>query len=311
MISDQTRKNITNAALFYVILSIISAFAGNFTDTAIMSISFAIDIISLFCVLWLAYGIRMLYMEESTNNLKYSFLLVGIAAITEIIGTIAYLIANSTFSDNKMLLIGSKISLALAFLLFIPGYWLLKNQLDIYFRERRNLFKGQISLPMGYFLRFVFTVMDIIKPLNELLVKTDEGVKIVPGWESYFIAVSFFQISYIFFVIIGYWNLRRTMLVLDRVPTSYLQLAKKPTPVYKQPPYSLEVKDTGGGNSINSEQKLVNHDIPSTPIAAQKGANNEQRKKKMFCIKCGLELDPDSKFCPYCGAKNPYIDENK
>ena len=30
-------------------------------------------------------------------------------------------------------------------------------------------------------------------------------------------------------------------------------------------------------------------------------------RKKMFCVKCGLELEDDAVFCGNCGETNPYL----
>ncbi len=290
MISDSTRKHITNAALSFVIATMLLSFLGFFITVIPLIVAYIFSMLTILAIGWLGYGLYVFQSEENNKNLLYvSLLILGGAALEFIIVVLQVLVEYGILplGDSGVLIIG--IAALSPNIVYLIGFFLLREIVDSFFKAKRNVFKGQMSLPLGYGISIIFKIFLLVKPLETIIEEES----------TLLIAVSFMEIAVLVMLVIGYWNLRRTFLVLDRVPKQLLERIKPLTYTQAQSPYDSRYQQ------INQPTQPGAGAMP--PEQTVKEIQQPVERKKMFCIQCGLELDPDARFCPHCGSDNPYL----
>ncbi len=290
MISDSTRKHITNAALSFVLATMLLSFLGFFMSIIPLIVVYIFKMLTILAIGWLGYGLYVFQSEENNKNLLYvSLLILGGAALELIIVVLQFLVEYKILllADSGVLVIG--IAALSPNIVYLIGFFLLREIVDSFFKAKRNVFKGQMSLPLGYGIFIVFKIVLLVKPLETILEEES----------TFLFAMSFMEIAVLVMLVLGYWNLRRTFLVLDRVPKQLLERIKPLTYTQAQSPYDSRYQQ------INQPTQPGAGAIP--PEQTVKEIQQPVERKKMFCIQCGLELDPDARFCPHCGSDNPYL----
>lgn len=316
MISDSARKNIAFSSMIYIGLIFILSFVNSFSENG----NFYMDLLSIIVLdltlLWLGYGIYIFSKDEKSKRMRRSaiFIISG-AAINLVTSFLGILDQYKLITLNTTLYYLNGSVQAVTFGLFVIAFYILRDIMNQFVKARRNVFAGQTSLPLGFFFYFIYAIMVLIKNPYDFIYTTDEGkLAFVPGTEAYVATVFFTQIIFSIMVIIGFWNLRRAILVLDKIPKELFELVDK----RKQPIYSPIMPP-----SMNNTQDISKLDIelPPTSESGITGSPSSEgvptqmpasiasspKKQKKFCIKCGLELEDDAQYCPHCGAKNPYI----
>ena len=113
-------------------------------------------------------------------------------------------------------------------------------------------------------------------------------------------------------IVLGFWYLRRAFLVLDKIPDEvFQQMQERKQALAEQ----RQAGGAGGGLFGRRSRGLFGGFTPPQTQAPQQKTEpiedllieEDTVKKKMFCVKCGLELDADSAFCADCGEENPYL----
>ena len=296
MISDSTRKHITNSALSYVLARMLFSFLGFFMAIIPLIVVYIFGMLTILAIGWLGYGLYVFQSEEKNQNLFYVSLLILGGVVLEIIFVLLRILVVYgilSFGDSGVLIL--EIAAIAPNVIYLIGFYLLREIVDSFFKTKRNVFRGQMSLPLGYGILVVSQITLIVKPLETIL---EEGQQ-VPADSTYYIVISFMSIAVLIMLVLGYWNLRRTFLVLDRVPKQLLERIKPLTYTQAQSPYDSRYQQ------INQPTQPGAGTIP--PEQTVEEIQRPVEGKKMFCIQCGLELDPDARFCPHCGSDNPYL----
>ncbi len=301
MISDTTRKHISYAALIVVLLMMISMFFQFFNFASIIIFEFVLRVLVQVAIIWLCYGLYLFYKDETDKNILISTILVFFGGVSSLIififdGLISYQII--PYTEVNVLIV--QVVSILPLLGYVVGFFLLKRVFDNFVRERRNIFRGQLSLPLSYLFYIISTILLMIIPLDQIQVVTPEGLEIAPGYEIYYYILNFLDMGRIILIVLGFWYLRRTITMLDKVPQEILdrvqqrmQASRGRFPGTRQAP-----RDSGQFMPMTivgeEDKQITDTDDPSV-------------KKKMFCVKCGLELEDDAVFCGNCGETNPYL----
>ncbi len=308
-ISNRTRKIITWTTLIIVIAKGIEMFFN--TDADISLYSVALYIVSNIVIIGLAVGFFLFYREEKNIYLLFSSILVFIGGLISLPGhiidglTVTNIILTSDSNEltSDILTIVSYVSL-------LAGFIFMKMVLDGFRQEKRNIFKGQLSLPIGYALLLVRFVMYMVVPLDSVT-HIDVNGRRVPneGSEAFVNTAYFMGIAAVVMVIMGFWYLRRAYGILDKLPEGFFekQEARKAAMTQQRAQRTQKPAQTMLGLSRQrpiapSQRKEDEIDYKSTIIPPE-----ELKGKKMFCVKCGLELEHDAVFCSNCGETNPYI----
>lgn len=306
MISEPTRKQITNASLFAVLAKMISMAVAFFEESsALIYIRLVFEVVFYLSLIWLGYGLWLFHKDEQNKKLQYISLLVlggGVLAIPILITN--SLVAIEIIVTNNIGIIFSQISTILPSIGFLVGFVLLRSILDSYVTARRNIFKGQLSLPIGYAMSICYVIILTIVPPETMVIEVEGKPQIKSEYVFLYYVVSFLEMGMIVMVVLGFWYLRRTFLMLDKVPKEYFERRKQVEeyPAQRSYPgtftrFSRTQKTIVPPSAAKSEPEII--DTTSSSEVAS--------KKKMFCVKCGLELEEDAVFCANCGEKNPYI----
>ncbi|MHA1954864.1 MAG: zinc ribbon domain-containing protein [Candidatus Heimdallarchaeaceae archaeon] len=332
MISDTTRKRITLAAL----ISVLSILAGMFAVflqtgdrlTVIALLLLGLNIVLNGALVWLGVSLYFFHKEETSGIVEIGstviieqetqkdnkwkqplfqsslFILVG-GAIAIPIQVIIGLIFLDVFTLSNPNLIMNIISLLPAIFL-LAGFVQLKRELDIYAAKKRNIYKGQTSLPIGYLMVILYLVLITIFPLDSILIETAEGFALKEGYEIVYYIMSFLEIGQDVMFVLGFWYLRRVFTVLDKVPEEYFERRQQ---IIEQ---TQARRQQGFGGGIFRGSRTLGTVLPQTPTKEEPiGEDTEFVEdpdvKKMFCVKCGLELEDDAVFCANCGEENPYL----
>ena len=311
-ISNETRKVITWTALIIVITKGIEMFFN--TDVNISIYSVALYIVSNIVIIGLAVGFFLFYREEKNIYLLFSSILVFIGGLISLPGNIidGLIVTNIILTSDSNELT-SDILTVVSYVSLLAGFILMKMVLDGFRQEKRNIFKGQLSLPIGYALLLVRFVMYMIVPLDSVT-HIDVNGRRVPneGSEAFVNTAYFMGIAAVVMVIMGFWYLRRAYGILDKLPEGFFekQEARKAAMTQQRAQRSQRSKKPaqtmlGLGRQrpiAPSQRKEDEIDYKNTIIPPE-----EFKGKKMFCVKCGLELEHDAVFCSNCGETNPYI----
>ncbi|MHA1407644.1 MAG: zinc ribbon domain-containing protein [Candidatus Heimdallarchaeaceae archaeon] len=151
---------------------------------------------------------------------------------------------------------------------------------------------------LAYIFLAVETIMLMIIPANVLLTATGE---VNPDYKTYYFVLYFVDIFYDVSFVLGYWNIRKNFVVLDKIPKEYFE-KKQAQEAYRdiyQPRYLIADQkpiDENLGTGETKDDSII--DTTSEKV--------DVKKKKKFCTKCGLELEDDAVFCPNCGERNYY-----
>ena len=316
-ISHRTRKIVTWSALLIVIIKAVAMFIGPYIQSISILLSIALLTVSDLVLLGLATGFFLFYKEEKNIYLLYSSILVFFGGIINIPG---YIIGGLTetqiilISETNILIINilsiiSLVSLCAAFVF-------MKQTLDGFRKEKRNIFKGQLSLPLGYFLHVVYVVMYTIVPLDSISYIDSEGkIAILEEFVTFYNVARYMDLAAVVMVVWGFWYLRRAYVILDKLPEGFFEKQEAQKSAFAQQraqrsqrsqrPQKPAQTMLGLGRQRPippSERKEDEIDYKSTIIPLE-----EFRGKKMFCVKCGLELEHDAVYCANCGEPNPYI----
>jgi hypothetical protein len=335
MISDSTRRRITLAALIAV-LSILASMFAVFLQTGERIVVIALLVLGLNIILngaliWLGTSLFFFYKEETSGIVEIdstviieqeekkeerwknplfqsSLLLMAGGSVSIPIQILTGLVFADVFTFSNSTLILNMISLLPAILFFV-GFIQLKRELDIYAAKKRNIYKGQTSLPVGYLMIIAGLIMSSIFPLDTILVETAEGLAIAEGFEIVYYIISFLEIGQEVMFVLGFWYLRRVFTVLDKVPEEYFERRQQ---MIEQAQARRQQGFRGGlfGNSPTLGKVIPQTTVKKETEEEEIKIQEEAESKKMFCVKCGLELEDDAMFCANCGEENPYLKGN-
>jgi len=310
-ITHRTRKIITWSALIIVFVKVIEMFIGPFIQSVSIFLSISLFIVGDLVLIGLATGFFLFYKEEKNSYLLYSSILILLGGIINIpryiiIGLTEAQIIPTSDTDTlviNILLIISLVSLLAAFVL-------MKQILDGFRKEKRNIFKGQLSLPIGYFLQLVYVVMYMIIPLKDITYIDSEGnLAILEEFRTFNNVAYYIHLAAVVMILWGFWYLRRAYLILDNLPEGFFekQEAQRSTITQQRAQKSQKPVQSMLGLGRQrpippSQRKEDEIDYKTTIVPLE-----EFKGKKMFCVKCGLELEHDAVYCSNCGETNPYI----
>ncbi len=313
-ISHRTRKIITWSALIVVFVKVIEMFIGPFIQSVSLFLSISLFIVGDLVLIGLATGFYLFYKEEKNSYLLYSSILVLIGGIINIpsyiiIGLKEAQIILTSETDTLVINILSIISLVSLLAAFV----LMKQTLDGFRKEKRNILKGQVSLPLGYLLKLVYVVMYMIIPLKDIQYIDSEGnLAILEEFRTFNNVAYYIGLAAVVMVLWGFWYLRRAYSILDKLPEGFFekQEARQAAITQQRAQRSQKSQRTaqsklglGRQRPIPPSQRKEDEiDYKTTIIPPE-----EFKGKKMFCVKCGLELEHDAIFCSNCGETNPYI----
>ncbi|NPD87642.1 MAG: zinc ribbon domain-containing protein [Asgard group archaeon] len=333
MISDISRKRITLAALTCVLSILVSMFAvflqtgERLTTIALLLLGF--NIVLNGALIWLGVSLYFFHKEETSGIVEIGstviieqgtekdtkwkqplyqsslFMIIG-GSIAIPIQVIIGLVFLEVFTLPSPDLTLNMISLLPA-ILMLAGFIQLKRELDIHVAKKRNIYKGQTSLPIGYLMLIIYLILISVFPLDTILVETVEGgLTIKEGYEIVYYIMSFLEIGQDVMFVLGFWYLRRVFTVLDKIPEEYFERRQQ---IIEQ---AQERRQQGFRGSIFRNSKTLGTVLPQKPI--KEGLKEEDTEfaeepdvKKMFCVNCGLELEVDAMFCANCGEENPYL----
>lgn len=333
MISDTSRKRITLAAL----ISVLSILAGMFAVflqsderlTAIALLLLGLNIVLYSALIWLGVSLYFFHKEETSGIVEMGSTVIieqGInkeetkwkhplfhSSLSLIVGgsiaipiqVVTGLVFIEVFTlPNPELLLNLISILPAAIMLF--GFIQLKRELDVYAAKKRNIYKGQTSLPIGFLMVTIYAIMISIFPIDVLFVETAEGLAIRGGYEIVYYIISFLEIGQDVMFVLGFWYLRRVFTVLDKVPEEYFERKQQ---IIEQTQARRQQGIRGG---IFGGSRTLGTVLPQTPIKEEPKEDDtefaeELDIKKMFCVKCGLELEDEAVFCANCGKENPYL----
>ena len=92
--------------------------------------------------------------------------------------------------------------------------------------------------------------------------------------------------------------------VLDKLPEDFFEKAEAmKTMRAQQRAPTRTMLGLGRDRPIPPAQKTDDEIKYESTVIPQEVSKD----KKMFCVKCGLELEHDAVFCANCGEPNPYI----
>ena len=306
MISDTSRKHISNSTLSIVLLLMIGMFIIFFSFENRYIIDLIIDLVIHVAIIWLCYGLYLFYIDEQKKNILYSTISIFVATIiglafSLVIGLINLQILQVSATTGLIIQGVSTISL----LIFVGGFFLLRGVIDSFVDEKRNIYRGQLSLPIGYLFSLIFTVLITIIPLEQILVETPDGLVVVEGYQIYYYILNFLDMGRLILVVLGFWYLRRALVALDKIPPEIIERARERmrTSAFGFPRQNRQ--GTGESSQLIPPTAVD----PETETSQIDSYVDPSAKKKMFCVKCGLELEDDAVFCGNCGETNPYLNK--
>ena len=304
MISDTSRKHISNSTLSIVLMLMVGMFVVFFSFANRYLIDLIIDILAHVAIIWLCYGLYLFHNDEENKNILYSTIAIFVASISGIAFSLVIGLINLQkiqVSDTAGRIVQGVSTISL--LIFVGGFFLLKGVIDSFVNEKRNIYRGQLSLPLGYLFNLIFTVLITIIPLEQILIETPEGVMVADGYQIYYYILNFLDMGRLILVVLGFWYLRRALLALDKIPPELIEKARQRmrTSAFGFPRQNRQVPGDSSQlippTAVEGETDTLQTEISTDPTT----------RKKMFCVKCGLELEDDAVFCGNCGETNPYL----
>ncbi|MBY8999766.1 MAG: zinc ribbon domain-containing protein [Candidatus Heimdallarchaeota archaeon] len=311
-ISIRTRKVITWSALIIVFLKVIGMFIGPFIQGTSLAAAIALLVLTDLSLIGLATGFYLFFKEENNIYLLYSSILIFFSCIINITGIIIAGLTEANIiidSDTNTLIIN--ISSIISLVSLLTAFILMKLTLDGFRKEKRNIFKGQLSLPLGYLLHLVVFVMYMIVPRESITyIDADGNLAILAEFKTFDNVAYYIGLAAVVMVVWGFWYLRRAYVILDKLPEGFFEktearqaaMAQQKSQQRTQKP-AQTMLGLGRQRPIPPAQRTeeeIDYKPTIIPLKDFKG-------KKMFCVKCGLELEHDAVFCANCGEPNPYI----
>ncbi|MCE7738264.1 MAG: zinc ribbon domain-containing protein [Candidatus Heimdallarchaeota archaeon] len=334
-IKNTTRKHITNSSLIYVLTMMISMFIYLLgSGPAILYVDSALNLLQGLALVWLAYGLFLFHKEEENKIIFFTSIIIGSAAIILLVSnilTIFYSVGVLVSSDhlrlllsrisgifyatgllvssNPLRLLSVNITYIVSAAAFTFGFYQLKTAVDSYATQRRNIYKGQLSLPLGFALLFIYLTIETIIPQDTYAYYVGEKLVIEEGFQILLWVQYFFSMGNLVMIVLGFWYLRRAFATLDKIPEELFQR------IEEAKAQRAEARQQGGG-MLGRRGGLFGGFAPPPPAKPVSQTQEPIEEillddpalpKKMFCIKCGLELDDDAAFCGDCGEANPYL----
>jgi hypothetical protein len=331
MISDISRKRITLAALICALSVLADMFLVFLQSeerlTTILFLVLGISIVLNGSLIWLGVSLFFFYKEETSGIVETdstviieqnvekkekwkqplfqsSLLTIAGGSITIPVNIITSLVILEVLIAENAELIINIIAILPALLLFV-GFVQLKRVLDSFAVKKRNIYKGQTSLPLGYLMIVIYIIIITIVPAESMVVETAEGVTIKEGYQILFYLVYFLDIGQEVMFVLGFWYLRRVFTVLDKIPEEYFERRRK---IIEE---AQARRQSGFRGGIFGNTQTLGKVVPQAPIKEEEKEIDQETPatydKKMFCVKCGLELEDDATFCANCGERNPYL----
>ncbi len=312
MISDKTRKNITNAALIYVLVIMLGMFIPFFNvGNAINYIQIVIEFLKVGSLIWLSFGFLELYKDDRNKIILYSAIIVFVASQINLIAQTLYILYSvGAIPITRLNLLPTNLVEIIAIIGLTIGFYQLKTAVDKFATERRNVYRGQMSLPMGFGFLALRKIIEVIIPQDTYVSYATDGSPVVAQGYDILLWINYFlEMGSLVLMVLGFWYLRRAFLVLDKIPDQVFQQMEERKQEAAQRPATGGLFGRRGGLFGGFTPP------PPPPQTGQKKPDpldnllveEESSKKKMFCVKCGLELDEDSAFCANCGEENPYL----
>lgn len=311
-IKNTTRKHITNSSLIYVLTMMVSMFIYLLgSGPAIVYIDIALNLLQSLALIWLAYGLFLFHKEEENKIIFFTSLIVGLAAIVLLVSKILAIFYSLgvLVSPDPLRQLPVNITFIVSAGAFTFGFYQLKKAVDSYAIQRRNIYKGQLSLPIGFALLFIYLTVETIIPQETYAYYVGEELLIVEGYQILLWVQYFFSMGNLVMIVLGFWYLRRAFATLDKIPEELFQR------IEEAKAQRAEARQQGRG-MLGRRGGLFGGlapPPPAKPISQTQEPIEEiliedpTLPKKMFCVKCGLELDDDATFCGDCGETNPYL----
>ncbi|MHA1513910.1 MAG: zinc ribbon domain-containing protein [Candidatus Heimdallarchaeaceae archaeon] len=311
-IKNTTRKHITNSSLIYVLTMMISMFIYLLgSGPAIVYIDIALNLLQSLALIWLAYGLFLFHKEEENKIIFFTSLIVGSAAIVLLVSKILaiFYAIGVLVSSDPLRQLPVNITFIVSAAAFTFGFYQLKKAVDGYVIQRRNIYRGQLSLPIGFTLLFIYLTVETIIPQETYAYYVAEELVVLEGYQILLWVQYFFSMGNLVMIVLGFWYLRRAFATLDKIPEELFQR------IEEAKAQRAEARQQGGG-MLGRRGGLFGGLAPPRPVKPVSKTQEPIEEiliddptlpKKMFCVKCGLELDDDSAFCGDCGETNPYL----
>lgn len=323
-IKNSIRKHITNSSLVYVLAMMVSMFTFLLASgPAIVYVDIGLSVVQSLAILWLAYGLYSFHKDEENKTIFITSITIGVAAIILLVSRFLGILYATGVISFGIISIGDpvaqvqlpvNITFIVSAAVFTGAFYILKGEVDKYAADRRNIYKGQLSLPIGFALLFIYLTIETIIPQETYAYFVGEGedaeLFVEEGFQVLLWVQYFFSMGNLVMIVLGFWYLRRAFATLDKIPEELFQRIEEARAQQAQ------ARQQGGGMFGGRRGGLFGGLAPPPPV---KPAVQSEEKiediliddpsipKKMFCVKCGLELDEDSAFCGDCGEPNPYL----
>ncbi len=339
MISENTRKQILLSSLVFVLSIILSTFIGAFIPLRLIFAQLLPVLLIYTSITWLGYSFILYYKDEKDkilNLIGYFFMIGGITSFIMI--GLAYFDYNNHIFNNTIEIILQAFNASLN-ILFIIAFYLISIKSKEFVRKKRNIIKLGIGPTFGYLMLLAYSIINIVvpptayvdpsgeNPMTFLIISAPKiyllkGV-LISSYKALYFVLNILEITYLFAVVVGVWKLRKIIAILDQIPKElFLQMEQQMASIQNKANTSSAIMfdqgNTQGSDGVNSpfstifSDQFMNNAPETNEKEQQQAAINAtaNKRKKMFCIECGAELDPDSLYCKECGAKNPYIIDN-
>ncbi len=320
MISERVRSPILKSTLIYsfvvMIISILQLF-----DKIYFYVSKFSDLIYASLLIWMAYGFYIFSQAESSLEHKneQTEIALGDLDVSNVLksGAILLLLSSSGYLFNSIFFLLDlmdsvehsinmfRIINALNVMFFFGisfSFFIIQKVFKLFEMIRRNLFNMGLLLVIGFGLQSVHSLITVIIPIEKML---DASLQPRDQYTVLYTITEFMEVGFLVLIILGMLRLRRAILVLDKVPEDFMNMINQLS--YPNMESNGTAKNPTSPQSFQSVNlNYINENSPKTLVEKQI-ERDEKRKKKMFCISCGLELEHDAEYCPECGEENPYI----
>ena len=298
MITEATRKKFSQVTLYLAFTGFVNLILNFFQINIITILIPLLFVITYALMIWFSFTLLQFSKEEDSRDLKLTTIILFNGSLLSGVASTFIVLINSSLIESSYAIEVSIYSVCLlGSLLLIYAFYRLKVMFDGFVKDRRNLLRGQTSLLISFVLLAISLVILIIIPSDSLYLPSGD---LNPEYGWFFLVDSLLNNFFVVMFVLGFWNMRRVFILLDRIPKDFwekrmgTQQAQRSTfglfnrSAQNQPPYHQPL--------IVDKEKIV--DVESESI--------NTTKKREFCVKCGLEFDDDSVFCGNCGERNPY-----